>query len=341
MSSVKNLSTRGCPRSYIDRERPKSEQRVVRALAQEFLPINPWSDTCMTSLFNGSWMCRLCGREACPECFATVKELTFQEPNATEQEVTTLRAKRDRHSHSNPFFLACTKRNEHTVADFSPVSRFCREELLETISGMEATIRESEEDSDPSTPELVNSNSSVTSESSGIQTPSPTLPSPTLPSPVTQPVLKDPLPVAGPVPSLNIRRFVGNELSEEVFRSLWHLGEPLLVSGLLDRFKIQWTPEYFIQKYGDQSCLIIECQTDENRRVTVAEFFKQFGNYEGRTECWKLKDWPPSTDFHSAFPELYADFSQAVPVPGYVRRDGVMNIASHFPTNTVSPDLGA
>lgn len=54
----------------------------------------------------------------------------------------------------------------------------------------------------------------------------------------------------------------------------------------------------------------------------------------------KLQDWPPSTDFKTAFPELYDDFSRATPVPNYVRRDGVLNIASHFPSNTVAPDLG-
>lgn len=53
-----------------------------------------------------------------------------------------------------------------------------------------------------------------------------------------------------------------------------------------------------------------------------------------------VKDWPPSTDFKTAFPELYADFSQAVPIPNYVRRDGALNIASHFPSNTVAPDIG-
>lgn len=53
-----------------------------------------------------------------------------------------------------------------------------------------------------------------------------------------------------------------------------------------------------------------------------------------------VQDWPPSTDFKTAFPELYDDFSQAAPVPNYVRRDGVLNIASHFPSNTIAPDLG-
>ena len=73
------------------------------------------------------------------------------------------------------------------------------------------------------------------------------------------------------------------------FASLWRLGLPLLVKGVLDRFRIRWNPQYFIERYGDQSCLIIECQTEVNRRVRVAEFFEQFGQYKDRTECWKLK----------------------------------------------------
>lgn len=40
------------------------------------------------------------------------------------------------------------------------------------------------------------------------------------------------------------------------------------------------------------------------------------------------------------FPELYEDFNRGVPVPNYTRRDGVLNVASHFPSNTVAPDLG-
>ncbi len=45
-------------------------------------------------------------------------------------------------------------------------------------------------------------------------------------------------------------------------------------------------------------------------------------------------------DFKTAFPERFDDFSRATPVPNYVRLDGVLNIASHFPSNTIAPDLG-
>lgn len=52
------------------------------------------------------------------------------------------------------------------------------------------------------------------------------------------------------------------------------------------------------------------------------------------------QDWPPTADFKEAFPELFEDFNRAVPVPDYTRRDGVLNIASHFPTNHIAPDIG-
>lgn len=90
-------------------------------------------------------------------------------------------------------------------------------------------------------------------------------------------------------PTRLIRRYTDSALTPEIFPSIWALGEPLVVTDLKSKFKINWTPEYFMEKYGNQSCLIIECQTDVNKRITVGEFFKDFGKYEGREDCWKLK----------------------------------------------------
>ncbi|XP_006459771.1 hypothetical protein AGABI2DRAFT_184322 [Agaricus bisporus var. bisporus H97] len=161
----------------------------------------------------------------------------------------------------------------------------------------------------------------------------------------TPPYIPPHLPsVTASIPSYGIRRYMYDEVSKgdsvSVFAPIWQRGEPIVVTGCLQHFKIEWTPRYFVEHYSEQTCLIIECQAGTNKRVTVSEFFNMFGKYEGRTECWKLKDWPPSTDFKTAFPELYRDFSDAVPVPDYVRRDGVANVGSHFPSNTIAPDLG-
>jgi lysine-specific demethylase 3 len=96
----------------------------------------------MTSIFSSSWMCRLCGREACAECFATVTDITTDRPGADHAEVIALQVKREKHAHNNPFFLACTRRNEHQAKDFSPMSRFCEDELEKAITEMERLMKE-------------------------------------------------------------------------------------------------------------------------------------------------------------------------------------------------------
>jgi lysine-specific demethylase 3 len=144
------------------------------------------------------------------------------------------------------------------------------------------------------------------------------------------------------IPYFPTLTFSDSTLTEGTFRDIWAKGYPLVVNGVLEKFHIKWTPEYFIEKYGDHSCAIVDCVTETKREVTVGWFFALFGKYSERhdSRVWKLKDWPSSTDFKSAFPELYDDFARAVPIPSYCRRDGALNIASHFPSNAVAPDLG-
>lgn len=96
----------------------------------------------MTSIFSSSWMCRLCGREACAECFSKVRELTQYRPGASDSEIAALQAKRESHAHTNPFFLSCTRRNEHQYSDFSPMSRFDKTELEGVIESMEKLLQE-------------------------------------------------------------------------------------------------------------------------------------------------------------------------------------------------------
>ncbi|OJT13379.1 Lysine-specific demethylase 3A [Trametes pubescens] len=313
-------------------------------------------DTCMTSIFSSSWMCRLCGREACAECFEQVKELTTDRIGAPEAEIAALQARRERHAHINPFFLSCTRRNEHQAKDFSPMSRFCKTELNEAIDQMEALLKSpnldllppDKESRDPgliSSPKLsrdvvpLGVGPSATTYDAVKSPATPPEPS-SFASASASSAASGLAPTDAPLPGHDTTAFADADLTEEKFRRVWEKGLPVVVTGLSHKFHIQWTPEYFSTKYGTQSCLILECQTEQNKRVTVGDFFALFGKYEGRRDCWKLKDWPPSTDFKTAFPELYDDFSRATPVPNYVRRDGVLNIASHFPSNTIAPDLG-
>ena len=260
------------------------------------------TDTCMTSIFSSSWMCRLCGREACAECFEQVKELTTDRIGAPEAEIAALQARREKHAHINPFFLSCTRRNEHQAKDFSPMSRFCKTELTQAIEEMEALVKRPaaahEESSDeqqlrlikspPKTPRDVWGNTSPGSSSSSTVgdavkvTESSSFVSASASSASSASS-------GSSIPSHETVTFADAELTDEKFRRAWEKGMPLVVNGILSKFHIQWTPEYFSSKYGTQSCLILECQTEQNKRVTVAEFFSLFGKYEGRRDCWKLK----------------------------------------------------
>jgi lysine-specific demethylase 3 len=205
-------------------------------------------------------MCRLCGREACAECFEQVKVLT-DNSGAEDANVFELQARREKHSRKNPFFLACTRRNEHQAKDFSPMTRFCKSELEVVIKEMEELLTTP----DPNPPRAED----VATPDSDVEM-----------APDDQ---------TGSLPIHHILEFKHEDLSYDVFTKLWAKGKPLVVTGLLPRFKINWTPEHFIENYGSKSCLVIQCQSDMNKRITVGDFFKEFGKYEGRQDCWKLK----------------------------------------------------
>ena len=53
-----------------------------------------------------------------------------------------------------------------------------------------------------------------------------------------------------------------------------------------------------------------------------------------------MQDWPTDAEFKDKFPQLFRDFSEALPVPDFTRRDGVLNLASHFPNSRARPDIG-
>ena len=54
----------------------------------------------------------------------------------------------------------------------------------------------------------------------------------------------------------------------------------------------------------------------------------------------KLKDWPPSDDFSDLLPQHFNDLMQALPLPEYTRREGMLNVVSRLPDFLVKPDLG-
>ncbi|KAG8935880.1 hypothetical protein FRC02_005879 [Tulasnella sp. 418] len=280
-------------------------------------------DCCMTSIFTACWICQDCGREICADCHLQV--------SYTTEHLSDAEAKARRRSPMKSLsesegkikrLMACSFKDEHTISKFLPVSRFSKEELEELIGDM----KKMEIDEAAQRSLLTGSN----------DTSYPEMPSPTAHIAATDPV--DPSGVG----SHPVYVFPSDALDENAFKLLWAKGQAIVVTGLLSKFELSWNPEKFIEDYGSQQCEVVECRTNQVKLTHVGAFFKKFGQFDERKECLKLKDWPPTAEFSKEFPELYSDFARAVPVPNYTRRDGILNLAAHFPTNAdaVVPDIG-
>jgi [histone H3]-dimethyl-L-lysine9 demethylase len=217
-------------------------------------------------------MCRQCGREACSDCFQIVKDVTAQQngDSATRRQVQM------RHD-----FLTCLRRGEHSASSFCPVTRFTRKELEDAVKEMKKVLSLSPEHQHPSTSSQHNT--------SGIQ-----------------PLADDVLSASsedGQIPSHVTSRFTDSEFTEDTFRSLWIHGAPIIVDGLLSKFEIPWTPQYFIETSPNESCVIVECQSNQTDRTSVSDFFGKFGQYDNRIGCWKLK--VPTLTFRSILSVVY------------------------------------
>lgn len=131
-----------------------------------------------------------------------------------------------------------------------------------------------------------------------------------------------------------------SELTLRQFQALWRRGGiPLVLTGFTDRFKLPWDPQYFIRNHGREPCFVHDCIDGTAMVTTVAEFFHKFDD-PACIVSHKLKDWPPSADFSTAFPKLFRDFESALPFPSYTARKGTLNLAAHFPKKYNAPDLG-
>lgn len=314
-------------------------------------------DRCLTSIFSASFICTKCGRDFCIDCYDVLEAYGRASPNA-EQPSLNLR------------YQTCGPSNKphfHTSEDFLPVSRLGIAGIGRHIREMEGVLtalsshRTFSINNPPSdiTEHLVMSKETPLAQTSSLE----------LKTGGTQPATilsseaslnagpqtlhfqrsflgqesgpqQTPSDAAG-VQSLPIPYFHHSLLGDDEFQRLWSAGSTIVVSNLLEKLKIEWTPDYFIQHHGSETCWVTDCENETRHPSNVRDFFSQFGNYSTREgRILKLKDWPPSADFRTAFPALFEDFHSIVPAPNYTRRDGFFNIAAHFPTNIVAPDMG-
>lgn len=80
--------------------------------------------------------------------------------------------------------------------------------------------------------------------------------------------------------------------------------------------------------------------TFEEQVAQMTSWAPGYAKLKAAKRIYKLKDWPSTDDFASAYPDLYEDFSHALPAPDFTQRIGVLNLYSHFPPGPTRPDIG-
>ncbi|KAI0715183.1 hypothetical protein C8Q76DRAFT_768217 [Earliella scabrosa] len=126
-------------------------------------------------------------------------------------------------------------------------------------------------------------------------------------------------------PTRVVRFLRAAQLTEAKFSSILRDHRPLVVTGMQEYFQLRWTPQWFIEQFGDVLCDVEDCETGTLSSQTILQFFSLFG------QANHIKD---------VFPQLQEEFERLVPLPAYTTPTGTRNLAAHFPENSVQPDLG-
>ncbi|KAI0739788.1 hypothetical protein C8Q80DRAFT_1058481, partial [Daedaleopsis nitida] len=139
-------------------------------------------------------------------------------------------------------------------------------------------------------------------------------------------------------------------LSEEKFLSVLREHRPIVITGLQEHFQLPWTPEFFIEQFGDAVCDVEDCESGIVTPQTISQFFSSFGKpwtssrkplkLKARSFSFTRHDWPPRDNLREVFPQMQQEFERCVPLPAFTTPTGSKNLAAHFPENSVMPDLG-
>eukprot|EP00898_Chlorokybus_atmophyticus_P006903 jgi/Chlat1/7213/Chrsp57S06865 len=145
------------------------------------------------------------------------------------------------------------------------------------------------------------------------------------------------------------------------FQWHWSKGEPVVVQGLLDNRSasaLSWDPQVMaraIYHYkGDtdsKTITSIDCHDLCEVDMGVHMFFNGYKhgwwsgngkkNEKQKRKYFKLKDWPPKALFDERLPRHFADFVRMLPYQEYTNPiDGIFNLATYLPEESVRPDLG-
>ncbi|GAA5976044.1 hypothetical protein JCM5350_000295 [Sporobolomyces pararoseus] len=335
----------------MEKELEHASQAACRRVSRDVSVITN-CDTCLHVMLCGSWLCEICGKEICFDCYSTLVEL---EKEGDQQRGSSSSGIDKVSAATRKMLEKCISQrgrsSSHKPLNFVPLTRIDADKLASTVQEMEQWRKNhpveppkqlppgwldrfwhQPHEEENSHPYLVLPSNLLPPTPAEYLSPSKAPASPPLAG-------DDPLDALVP-PSLPT--LPSGFTSLDFFRSIWSRGEAFVVEIDLSQVSsINWSPEYFVEKFGEQEVTIgSNLPTVKDHTETVGQFFRRFGQQGKKLKSEKIKDWPPSTDFRQDFPELWQDFNQMLPIGAVTRRDGVLNISTHTPKNANPPDLG-
>ncbi|EGF99620.1 uncharacterized protein MELLADRAFT_94186 [Melampsora larici-populina 98AG31] len=281
-------------------------------------------DYCSATLIGVAWMCERCGHFSCIDCFDILKSVCEDQCNeqedARKQEVV-VEDYNDRKQNVVKFHSKWIKRlrccvksfgSTHNPSHHIKISHLTEGEILNYLHEIDQTFQL---DSSTTTP-------------------------PPTPFPLDTFLYQPPDSESDPYYKLDVDII---ETHREIFDQIWSSGIALVVTGMKNRMKKDWVPDYLQTTYGEEQCEMLDSNLPHRDPVKtkVGDFFEKFEDMNSQdTTVWKLRDWPPEADFKIRFPELFEDFQRALPISELTNRNGFKNLAAHFPKNANVPDIG-
>lgn len=228
---------------------------------QHLLQIAAVCDTCYETMVCSEWMCKICGRSACPACFARLKQIdklvatpgnnTF--PNMSNVDVQRRRKCIAKTRGKNP--VAATN---HSATDFVPLSRYDASGL-ETLLGLVQAWWNKHELApvDPKVQDYLRKKFVLASN------------------------LKDYDENTHPVWTFQHRI-----IDDALFFEAWRNAEPIVIRRCPPGELAKYTPEYFAQYWGSDTRLdLIHNRTGEPKISTMGEFFGKFQTTHERRQA--------------------------------------------------------
>ncbi|KAK6512705.1 hypothetical protein TWF506_008877 [Arthrobotrys conoides] len=259
-------------------------------------------DSCATTLFIASYVCHVCGREYCPDCY----------DDWTES--------------GNIRFETCSRNKTHTKEQLLLVVRACEGELKAVVAEMELFMEKSKPSKEPQAGDFDRGSYPVRALQGDMFAPVYEFAA----EHFDEEAFKD-------IWSMHGRPIIIKDCLDR-FSLPWDPEYFINNHGHEDCTLVQTCPPFknyvtkvarFFEQFGKPHGTRIS-----NPKGAPSSSFTD--------ETLKLKDWPPADNFADVFPDLMIDFELALPeaVAQHVKHNGVYNLASRFPEGYNKPDLG-